>query len=96
MAWREIAEGKQYLVTNMQNEGNRGGLSKTATRIKTGKADDDDDDDPMKHRPDQGSISLSQSQYSVTRARLCQHEHYTLPNRKSLLIGHLLWPIATW
>ena len=32
---------------------------------------------PMKHRPDQGSISLSQSQYSVTRARLCQHEHYT-------------------
>ena len=32
---------------------------------------------PMKHRPDQGSISLSQSQYFVTRARLCQHEHYT-------------------
>ena len=32
---------------------------------------------PMKHRPDQGSISLSQSQYSVTRARLCQNEHYT-------------------
>ena len=32
---------------------------------------------PMKRRPDQGSISLSQSQYSVTRARLCQHEHYT-------------------
>ena len=32
---------------------------------------------PMKHRPDQGSISLSQSLYSVTRARLCQHDHYT-------------------
>ena len=32
---------------------------------------------PMKYRPDQGSVSLSQSQYSVTRALLCQHEHYT-------------------
>ena len=26
IAWREISERKQYLVTNMQNEGNGGGL----------------------------------------------------------------------
>ena len=28
--------------------------------------------------------------------RLCSAFFYTLPNWKSLLIGHLLWPIATW
>ena len=31
-------------MTNMQNEGNGGGLSQAATRMRAGKADDDDDE----------------------------------------------------
>ena len=38
IAWREISERKQYLVMNMQNEGNGGDLSKTATPYEDGKS----------------------------------------------------------
>ena len=58
---------------------------------------------PMKHHPDQSSISLSQSQYSVTRARLCQHEHYkwycwcwnsALVERKMVVVESFTWEWA--